>query len=147
MKIVILDGALENTPKNWSEYLSGLTAALKGNDHQVNHFLLKDQDIHHCTGCFKCWVQTPGMCVFDDDSREINRAVINSDFVLFASPLVMGFSTSVLKKKMDRMIPLVHPYLDIVEGEIHHLPRYDRYPLFGLLCSRKAWIQKKISPS
>ena len=39
MKIVILDGALENTPKNWKVYLSDLTSALKKNNHQVNHFL------------------------------------------------------------------------------------------------------------
>ena len=133
MKIVILDGALENTPKNWEAYLSGLIATLKRNNHQVNHFLLKDNDIHHCEGCFKCWVQTPGKCEFDDDSRVINRAISNSDFVLFASPLVMGFPTSILKKKMDRMIPLVHPYSEIVQGEMHHIHRYEKYPLFGLL--------------
>ena len=133
MKIVILDGALENTPENWIAYLNDLVSTLRKNNHQVNHFILKNHDLHHCTGCFKCWVQTPGMCVFDDDSREINCAIINSDFVLFASPLVMGFPSSMLKKKMDRMIPLVHPYSEIVQGETHHLPRYDRYPLFGLL--------------
>ena len=133
MKIVILDGALESTPKKWKAYLSDLVLTLRKNNHEISHLIIKDKDIHHCAGCFKCWVQTPGMCVFDDDSREVNRVVIYSDFVLFASPLVMGFPTSVLKKKMDRMIPLVHPYIDIIEGEMHHLPRYDRYPLFGLL--------------
>ena len=133
MKIVILDGALENTLKTWNKYLRDLTKVLDKKGHEVNHFILNDHDIHHCAGCFKCWVQTPGTCVFDDDSREINRAIINSDFVLFASPLVMGFSTSVLKKKMDRMIPLVHPYSEIVQGETHHIHRYEKYPLFGLL--------------
>jgi len=133
MKIVILDGALENTPKSWSVYLSDLTSALKENNHEVIHFVLKDDDIHHCVGCFTCWMKTPGVCVFDDDSREINHAVINSDFVLWASPLVMGFPTYILKKKMDRTIPLIHPYFQIVQGETHHLPRYERYPLFGLL--------------
>ena len=133
MRIVILDGALENTPKNWSAYLNDLTSTLKENNHEVIRFILKDADIHHCTGCFQCWMKTPGVCVFDDASREINRAGINSDFVLWASPLVMGFPTSILKKKMDRMIPLIHPYFQIVQGETHHLPRYKRYPLFGLL--------------
>jgi multimeric flavodoxin WrbA len=133
MKIVILDGALENIPQNWNAYLSDLISTLKENNHQVCHFILKEHDIHHCTGCFKCWMQTPGMCVFDDDSREINRVVIKSDFVLWASPLVMGFPSSILKKKMDRTIPLIHPYFSVVNGEIHHLSRYDHYPLFGLL--------------
>ena len=68
-----------------------------------------------------------------DEIQEISRTTINSDFVLFASPLVMGLVTALLKKKMDRMIPLVHPYLTVEHGEIYHLPRYQRYPLFGLL--------------
>jgi hypothetical protein len=34
---------------------------------------------------------------------------------------------------MDRMIPLIHPYFTLVQGEIHHRPRYDTYPLLGLL--------------
>ena len=146
MKIVILDGALENTPQNWNAYLSDLVLTLRKKDHQVNHFILKDNDIHHCAGCFKCWVQTPGMCVFDDDSREINRVIINSDFVLFASPLVMGFPTSVLKKKMDRMIPLVHPYSEIVLGETHHIHRYVKSPLFGLLLQPESADTKENIP-
>jgi len=138
MKIVILDGALENTPKNWNTYLRDLALTLRKNNHEILHFILKDDDIHHCVGCFKCWMKTPGVCVFDDDSREINHAVINSDFVLWASPLVMGFPTSILKKKMDRTIPLIHPYFQIVQGETHHLSRYERYPLFGLLLQQES---------
>ncbi|MDO9546918.1 MAG: NAD(P)H-dependent oxidoreductase [Pelolinea sp.] len=133
MKITILDGALNSTLKSWKTYLHGLTAALEHKGHEVNHFNLKDNDLHYCTGCFKCWVQTPGICTILDDNQKINRVIINSDLVLFASPLVMGFATSLLKKKMDRMIPLVHPYLTVEHGEVHHLPRYEKYPLFGLL--------------
>jgi multimeric flavodoxin WrbA len=44
-----------------------------------------------------------------DEIQEISRTTINSDVVLFASPLVMGFVTALRKKNMDRMIPLVHP--------------------------------------
>jgi hypothetical protein len=27
----------------------------------------------------------------------------------------------------------VHPYGEFVEGEVHHLPRYEHYPMAGLL--------------
>ena len=133
MKITILDGALTSTPGSWKTYLHGLNTALETNGHTVNHIKLIEKDLSHCTGCFECWVQTPGICTIVDDNQEINRTIINSDLVLFASPLVMGFVTSALKKKMDRMIPLVHPYLMVEHGELHHLPRYEKYPLFGLL--------------
>lgn len=146
MKITVLDGALSSTPKTWNKYLLDLTKELGAKGHEVNRFILKDHDIRHCAGCFKCWVKTPGMCVFDDDSRDINRAIIQSDFILWASPMIMGFPSSVLKKKMDRMIPLVHPYIEVVQGESHHIHRYKAYPLFGLLLHpEKADTQRNIS--
>jgi len=133
MKITILDG--QNTKENtsWAVYMQALVGQLQDNGHDVQHILLMDKDIHTCTGCFGCWVKTPGVCVIADDSQAINRAVIQSDFVLWASPLVMGFPSAYLKTKMDRSIPLVHPYFEVVNGEAHHLARYEKYPVFGLL--------------
>lgn len=133
MKIVILDGQTKKENKKWTQYVSSVAANLKKHNHEVNHFVLKDLKINHCTGCFNCWMKTPGICVFDDDSREINRAVIQADFVLWASPLLMGFPSHYLKDKMDRSIPLIHPYFEVVNGEAHHLSRYPKYPLNGLL--------------
>jgi len=133
MKIVILDGSTDSADRSWVEYLAGLKAVLSRNGHQVTHFILKDMNIRHCTGCFGCWVKTPGLCVIKDDMDEVNRQAIQADFVLWASPLVLGFPSYYLKRTMDRSIPLVHPYITMVNGEAHHLARYERYPVFGLL--------------
>jgi hypothetical protein len=48
----------------------------------------------------------------------------------------MGFTSALLKKAMDKMIPLVHPYIEFVQKESHHRKRYDKYPLFGLLLEK-----------
>ena len=48
----------------------------------------------------------------------------------------MGMVSSDLKRAMDKMIPLVHPYLEIVQGEIHHLRRYAHYPKLGLILGK-----------
>jgi len=40
----------------------------------------------------------------------------------------MGFLSSLMKNTMDRNIPLVHPHLEEVDGEVHHKKRYDKYP-------------------
>jgi hypothetical protein len=133
LKITILDGALDSSPRFWSNYMRELVGVLEENGSTVAHIPLKDRIIDHCTGCFKCWVQAPGVCIITDDSQAVNRKIINSDFVLWASPMVMGFASFMLKKTIDRMIPLVHPYLVFEGGEIHHLARYKKYPLFGLL--------------
>jgi multimeric flavodoxin WrbA len=133
MKIVILDGKLDTTPNSFSAYIEGLKKELAEKGHVLSHFVLKDLDIHHCIGCWDCWVKTPGQCVFDDVSRDINREIINADYLLFATPLVMGFASHELKRKMDRIIPLIHPYITMVENESHHRSRYKKYPILGLL--------------
>ena len=137
MKIVILDGRVKKEDKEWAAYIEKLVTGLAQKGHAVKHFVLKDMQISPCVGCFGCWVKTPGICVIDDDSREINREVIHADFVLWASPLVMGFPSAYLKNKIDRSIPLLHPYFEIVDGEVHHLSRYPQYPLYGLLLQAK----------
>ncbi len=133
MKIVILDGQLDTTPKSYSSYMNTLKKELENQGHSLSHHVLKNKDLHHCIGCWDCWVKTPGQCVFDDASREMNREIINADFLLFATPLVMGFASYELKRKMDRIIPLIHPYITMVQNESHHRSRYEKYPILGLL--------------
>jgi hypothetical protein len=38
-----------------------------------------------------------------------------------------------LKRAADQMVPLIHPYILIEGGEMHHRSRYAKYPKFGLL--------------
>ena len=61
---------------------------------------LRELNLHHCTGCFGCWIKTPGRCVARDDGPRVLAAEITSDFVLLASPLVLGFPSALLKKML-----------------------------------------------
>ena len=132
MKIVILNGNPRPDNVDFEAYLARLTVKLE-KKHGVEMLVLRDLDINYCVGCWNCWVKTPGECVHKDDSALVCRRVINSDLAVFASPLSLGFVTALTKKTMDKMIPLVHPYLVIDKGEMHHLKRYEKYPLMGLL--------------
>jgi len=136
MKIFILDGTDNRSDSNMSAYLKSLKAKLESLGHVVVWMRLKDMDIKYCTGCWSCWVKTAGECVFKDDSHEVCRQSINSDLVIMASPVVMGFPTALLKKAQDKMIPLVHPYMEIDQGEIHHIKRYERYPYIALILEK-----------
>ena len=90
-------------------------------------------NLKYCTGCWSCWWRTPGLCAINDDGEEIFRSVINSDFVIFASPLKAGFTSSELKKITDRLVSLLHPYIKVKDGEFHHRKRYESYPDFGVI--------------
>ncbi len=137
MKISLLNGNPDAANTGFETYLRQLVAALES-DHQVTVLTLRDLDIAYCVGCWGCWVKTPGECVAQDASADVCRAVINSELTLFASPLRMGFVSALLKKTMDKMIPIIHPYIVVDQGEAHHRTRYARYPLLALLLEQGA---------
>ena len=136
MKVVILNGNPDADDRAFDDYLERLSAALTSDGHGVTVFTLREMEIQYCTGCFGCWVKTPGECVVADESRDVRRAAIHADLVLWASPVIMGFYSALLKKAADKYIPLLHPYIVVDQGEAHHLARYDRYPLAGLLLGK-----------
>lgn len=136
MKITILDGNMKAHPNNFGVEINNLTLSLKENN-TANCFHLEEMQLKYCTGCWNCWWKTPGKCEKTDKAGDILRSIINSDFVLFASPLNAGFTSSELKKITDRMVTLLHPYIEIRNNESHHRKRYDKYPDFGLLLARE----------
>jgi multimeric flavodoxin WrbA len=136
MKITILNGNPNADNARFDNYLKNLSDLLESSKHTVTILKLREIDIKYCTGCFGCWVKTPGECVVPDDMRDVRREYIHSDLVLFASPVIMGFTSALLKKAHDKLIPLIHPYFELVQNEVHHLSRYDKYPLMGLLLGK-----------
>lgn len=127
MKAVVLNGS-EKGDNALNTVYEIITDELKGIGWEVESFILHDTKIAHCLGCFGCWVKTPGICVIDDAGREVARKVIQSDLTVFLTPVTFGGYSSELKKALDRLIPLISPFFMKIEGEVHHKPRYERYP-------------------
>jgi multimeric flavodoxin WrbA len=132
MKITILNGENKNDAGGFTDYITEISTLLKAS-HEVVDFTLNEMSLNYCTGCWTCWWKTPGLCVIKDDAEQIFRSVINSDLVIFASPLHAGFTSSTLKKITDRLIVLIHPYVQIRNDENHHQKRYVKYPDIGLI--------------
>jgi len=100
---------------------------------EVNDFYLQDKKIAPCQGCFGCWIKTPGICLIDDDGREVAKKSVQSDLMIFVTSITFGGYSSGLKKAVDRLIPIVYPFFMEINGEIHHKPRYECYPhLIGI---------------
>jgi hypothetical protein len=142
MQITILNGDMTQGESDFSNYIETLAEKL-GANHSVFLFHLNKMNLHYCTGCWSCWWKTPGKCAINDDAEEIFKSYINSDFVIFASPLLAGFTSSSLKKITDRLIVLLHPYIKLKQGECHHEKRYDKYPDFGLLLEKEPDTDKE----
>lgn len=127
MQALILNGARQG------EDITDVTqdvmnTLLSDNGYRVKSYKLNEFDVKNCIGCFGCWVKTPGICVIDDIGRDIVKDIIQSDLVVYLTPIVFGGPSSELKKVVDRYIPLVLPFFEKKSGEIHHPARYDKYP-------------------
>ncbi len=133
MIITIVDGSPDG---NHNTYPGGLAELLKKKGHDVSLFEARKLDINYCTGCWNCWWKTPGICTHKDDMPQLYISYLKSDLVIHYTPIVAGFVSSKLKTVNDRTIPLVHPYLAMVNNESHHRKRYSRYPKFGLIVDR-----------
>jgi hypothetical protein len=131
-KITILNGFPDGTH---SDFENLLAAQLEKHADTLSAeiFTLRNMKIGFCTGCWDCWVKTPGLCAIKDDMPSILKSVAASDRTVFLSPISMDFVTSQIKKTCDRMIPLVHPYVEVYHGEFHHKSRYESYPELGLI--------------
>lgn len=57
-------------------------------------------DIHPCTGCVACGYEGP--CVQKDDVDAIRKKLLNSDMIVFATPLYYYGMTAQLKTVVDR---------------------------------------------
>ena len=130
-KITILNGIPDSRFQEFEKKLADM-AERNSPALQIESFTLREMDIQYCCGCWSCWLKTPGLCPQKDEMPQVLKSVIQSDLTVFVSPVVMGFTSALLKKANDKMIPLIHPYIGIFGGECHHKKRYDKYPKLGL---------------
>lgn len=122
MRVMILNG--NPSPSSFDASVASLAEGLRGRECHVDLEVLRDQEIKLCIGCWSCWWKTPGLCVHRDAMDDILPKMVSSDLVVWASPLVMGSVSYILKAAQDRFIPLAHPYIEIYKGECHHRHRY-----------------------
>ncbi len=128
MKAIILNGA-RNNDNALDSIHDIIVDELTDIGWEVASYALREYTIGHCVGCFGCWIKTPGICRFNDDAREIARQFIQSDLSVLYTPVTFGGYSAELKKALDRaLLCLVSPFFMKINGEVHHKPRYVRYP-------------------
>ena len=100
---------------------------------EVESIFVSDKKIQFCTGCFKCWVKHPGVCIFKDDMPELLEKIKEADVMLFGTPVYADGMTAQTKMFIDRIIPLIQPEIEFVDGHYRHIKRLDVIPKIALL--------------
>jgi multimeric flavodoxin WrbA len=60
MNIAILNG--EKKDRSFTAYMKDFKRGLARAGHRANEFTIQDMKISYCTGCWDCWIKTPGVC-------------------------------------------------------------------------------------
>lgn len=92
-------------------------------DSEIKYIDLSMLKIANCTGCFGCWTRTPGKCVMRDDATRVYPYIAASDTVLYVSRVKYGGYDVVMKRMLERAIPVQQAFIRIVKGETHHVQR------------------------
>lgn len=80
--------------------------------------------IHPCTGCFGCWIKTPGKCVIHDGYEHTGITMSKCTELILISRCCYGSVSPFVKNVQDRAISYVHPDFVIRRGKMHHKRRY-----------------------
>ena len=122
MKTLVLNGSLKGDDTLDLAY-QAIMDRLNELESEIDTYILHDTKIASCLGCFICWTKTPDICVTNDEGREIGKKFIQSDLVVYLTPITYGGYSSELKKAVDRIIPNISPFFMNRKGETHHQPR------------------------
>lgn len=102
------------------DFNTSLRLFIKG-DYQV---IMPHGNIHHCIGCFGCWVKTPGTCVIHDGYETTGARMGRCSELILISKCCYGSVSPFVKMVQDRAISYIHPDFVLRKGEMHHKRRY-----------------------
>jgi multimeric flavodoxin WrbA/putative sterol carrier protein len=125
MKILAVNGSPKGAAGNTDVLVQAFLSGAREAGAETDTIYLDDKNIHHCTGCFSCWIQTPGRCVHDDDMSDLLPRLREADVGVIASPLYGNMVTGLMKTFIDRTLPLSHPAIQKEGDQYIHPPRYE----------------------
>ena len=101
MKRVIVISTSLRRGSNSDMLAERFAAGAKDAGHEVEKLTLVGKDIQFCRGCMAC--QKLGRCVIQDDVNAIMARVLESDVVVWATPIYYYEMSGQMKTLIDRM--------------------------------------------
>ena len=143
MKVLVLNGS----PKKKSDTYRLTDSFLKGlnrnGEHEVTVINAIDKRISPCMGCFRCWENSDGHCVIQDDQNGILDLYRSSDVIIWSFPLYCYAMPSHLKAVLDRTLPLTKmKMVQNPDGTVRHETLVDfsrKHTLVICGCGFPAW--------
>ena len=122
MKVLALNSSPRSGGRSMTELmLTHLVDGMRDGGTEVEVVNLREKTVKNCIGCFTCWTKTPGVCVHRDDmTNDLFPKWLESDLVIYGTPLYNYSMNATLKAFIERTLPAAEPFFEIHEGRIYH---------------------------
>ena len=122
MKILALNSSPRGNGQSKTEMmLNALAAGMREAGAEVEIVDIRNKKVKNCVGCFSCWTKTPGVCIQKDDmTRELFPKWLESDLVVYASPLYHFTVNAAVKAFIERTLPILEPFFIPKKGRTYH---------------------------
>ena len=126
MKILALNSSPRGEGESKTELmLKHLVTGMQEAGAQVEVVHLRNKRVKNCIGCYTCWTKTPGVCLHKDDmTEELFPKWLESDLVIYATPLYNYTVNATMKAFMERTLPFLQPFVAHKEGRATHPLRH-----------------------
>jgi multimeric flavodoxin WrbA/putative sterol carrier protein len=134
MKILAINSSPRGGGQSKTELmLNHLVKGMREAGADVEPLHLREKNIKNCIGCYTCWTKTPGRCIHKDEmTLELYPKWLESDIVVYATPVYVRTLNAALKTFIERTLPVVVPFFENVDGRTFH-PLRDKHPAMVML--------------
>lgn len=105
-----------NTALILNPFLEGMREA----GAETELFFTRKLKIRPCAGDLQCWFKKPGICIHQDDMVDLYPLLKEADIWVFGTPVYFDGVSGPMKNLMDRMVPLVLPFVELRDGHCCH---------------------------
>ncbi len=122
MKVLALNSSARSKGESKTDLmLNHLVNGMREAGADVETVNLREKIIKNCVGCFTCMTKNPGKCVLRDDmTRDLFPKWLESDLVIYATPLFHHTVNATMKTFIERTWPICEPFLVEKEGRWFH---------------------------
>lgn len=135
MIITAINGSQKGMNGTTYEMLKYLGEGIMKGNGTFDIINLLDQHIEQCRGCFACWNEKRGSCVIKDDMYQLLNIIRASDMIFLATPVYYHNVTIVMKKFLERLLPLNNAYVKKCDDGIYRHRCEDKIPSIVMVSS------------
>lgn len=124
-KVVVLNSSPRGDKGYTDFYLKPFIDGMKKHT-EVEVLYLNEYKINPCKGCFSCWMNKPGECVYHekDDFTGLADKLYPADVIVYAFPIYADGMPGILKNYFDRSVSRAYPYIIDGLNGVRHPRRY-----------------------